>query len=192
VLFRSADILQLNLLQVAPDPFIRVEVRCIAGQLLQMDALGATLRQEALHGFATMDGRAIPNDQQLALNVPQQMLQEAHDILATIGLLLHLYQQAAAAGERANHRQMIIAEWCAQDRRLPARSVGTANRGQQVEAGLIYPDDRALLAPRFFFSAGQRWSCQAWIAASFRSLARVIGFWTLNPSRRRRRETCAG
>ena len=72
---------------------------------------------------------------------------------------------------------------------MSARGVGPDGAGQQVEAGLVDPDDGPafLVGPRF--SAGQRSVRQASIAASFRWLARWIGFWTLQPAARNRLPT---
>ena len=62
----TADVLEFDSLEVVPDTLIRVQIGCIAGQAFQMDALGSTTGQKVLDDLTAMDGRAIPDDQQLA------------------------------------------------------------------------------------------------------------------------------
>src|SRR5574341_1884651 len=92
---KTATVTQFNMLEIAPDPFIRVEVRGIAGQALQMDALGSTLSEEIADVGAAMSRQAIPDDQQLAGEMPQQMLEEAHEIGAFEGAFLGQGEQPA-------------------------------------------------------------------------------------------------
>ncbi len=88
----TAQILQLNPLQLAPDPFIRVQVGSIARQAFQLDPLGPASSQKVLNGLPPMDWRAIPDDQQLPRNMPEQMLQEAYYIRARVRMILHVQQ----------------------------------------------------------------------------------------------------
>jgi hypothetical protein len=74
---------------------------------------------------------------------------------------------------------MVVGERYAQDRRLPARRPGPHYQGQQIEAGLVYPDDGAPFGGRFFSRAGHRSCHQAAMAASSRCVARSTGRCTL-------------
>jgi hypothetical protein len=65
----AAQSAQLDALELVPDAFVGVELGSIPGQLLQVQALGTTLAQEGLDRLPAMDGRAIPDDQQLATDV---------------------------------------------------------------------------------------------------------------------------
>ncbi len=132
-----------------------------------------------------MDRRTIPEHQELAGDVAQQMLEEAHDIQARVGMVLHQHQQSARWGDAADDRQMIVGQGQAEDGSLPPGSVGADSAGEQVEARFVDPDDGPSFLVSPFFRAGQRSVRQASIAASFRWLARSIGFWTLQPSARR-------
>lgn len=185
----AADVAQLDVLEVGPDALVRVQIGSVAGQLLQADSLGATLGQEVLHGLAAMDRGAIPEHQELARDVTEQMLQKADDIRALVGVLPHVHQQPAVRGDAADDRQVITAQRRAEDGRLPARGVGPDGAGQQVEAGLVDPDDGPTLPVSPFLRAGQRSVRHASIAASFRWLARWTGFWTLQPAARNRLPT---
>jgi len=181
----AADIAQFDVREVVPDALIRVEVRGVAGELLQADAAGTALGQEGLDRLAAMDRSAIPDDQELAGDVTQEMLEEADDVRALVRALLHQHEQPTRRGDAADDRQMIAAQGQAEDRRLPARGVGPDRAREEVEARFVDPDDGPALLVSPLFRAGQRSVRQASIAASFRWLARVIGFCTLQPAARR-------
>ena len=185
----AADVAQFDVLEVAPDALVRVEVRGVAGELLELDASGATLGQEVLDGLAAMDRGAVPDDQELAGDVAEQVLEEADDVRALVRVLLDQHQHPTRRGDAADDGQMVTAQGEAEDRRLAARGVGPDGAGEQVEAGLIDPDDGPPFLVSPFFRAGQRSVRQASIAASFRWLARWTGFWTLQPAARRRLPT---
>src|SRR5438270_10581720 len=53
---RATDVAQLDVFEVRPYAFVWIQVGGVAGQLLQAQPLGTTLRQEVLDGSATMDG----------------------------------------------------------------------------------------------------------------------------------------
>jgi hypothetical protein len=57
---RTTTVAQLDPLEVAPDPLVRIKLRRIAGQLLQVQAFASTLAQELFDGLAAMDGRPVP------------------------------------------------------------------------------------------------------------------------------------
>jgi hypothetical protein len=74
------DILQLHSLQVAPDSLIRVQLRSIGGQLLQVDPLSGRAGQKSFDLMAAVDGVAIPDDQQPHRDVGGQVPQEPRRI----------------------------------------------------------------------------------------------------------------
>jgi hypothetical protein len=73
----AAEVFHLNLFQIMPYAFIRIQVGRIARQAFQMDASSGTLAQKILNCLPTMGGQPIPNDEQVAVNVTQQMFQKA-------------------------------------------------------------------------------------------------------------------
>jgi hypothetical protein len=75
------DILQLHPFQVVPDPLIRVQLRGIGWQPLQMDPLPSWAGQEGFDLLAPVDGAAIPDNQQPHRDVGGQVPQEAGRIL---------------------------------------------------------------------------------------------------------------
>jgi hypothetical protein len=181
----AADVPQLDPLEVIPDALVRVQLRRVAGQLLQADALGPAPGQEVLDRLPAMDRRAVPDHQQLAGDVAEQVPEEADDVRALGGPLPDHHQQPPFGRDAAADRQVVAAQPQAQDRRLPARGVRADEPRQQVEAGFVYPDDGPAFLVSPFLSAGQRSACQAAIAASSRWLARRIGFWAVQPAARR-------
>jgi hypothetical protein len=185
----AADVAQFDVLEVGPDALVRVQIGSIAGQLLQAEAAGRAVGQKVLDGLAAMDRGAIPEHQELTGEMAEQMLEEADDVRALVGLLLNVHQQAAVRGDAADDRQVIAAQWQPEDRGLAAWGVGPDGPGEQVEAGLVDPDDGPPLLVGPLFSSGQRSVRHASIAASFRWLARWTGFWTLQPAARKRLPT---
>lgn len=61
----AADILEFDVLEVMPDAFIRVQVRSITRQALQMKTGGSTLGQVLLDNLAAMNRRTVPDNKQL-------------------------------------------------------------------------------------------------------------------------------
>jgi hypothetical protein len=188
----TAPVAQFHPLQMGPDPLVRVQVRRVAGQSLQPDAVGAAVRQKLLDRLAPMNGRAIPQDQELARNMPQQVAQEADHVGAAIGAELGRQQQLPDWGDRADGGYVVTGERHAQHRRLAPGRIGPDGGGQEVEAGLIYPDEGAAFGRRPLFRVGQRSPYQWAMAASSRWVARTIGCCTLQPMRARSRLTWAG
>jgi hypothetical protein len=188
----TAEIPQLHPLQVVPDPLVRIQIRRVPGQRFQVEALGTTAGQEVFDRLAAMDRRAIPDHQQLAGNMAQQMAQEAHHILAAQGPLLDQEQELAIRGNTTDGREVIFGQGNPQDGRLAAGRIAPHPTGQQIEARFVYPDDGAVFGFGLFLSAGQRSVSQAAMAASSRWVARSVGCWGLQPMARRSRGIWAG
>lgn len=181
----AADIAQLDALEVVPDALVRIQVWSVAGELFQADAAGTAPGQEVFDRLAAMDGSAVPNDQEFAGDVAEEMLEEADDVWALVRVLLHQHEQTPLRRDAADDRQVVAAQREAEDRRLPAWGVGPDRTWEEVEARFVDPDDRPALLVSPLFRAGQRSVRQASIAASSRWLARSIGFCTLQPAARR-------
>jgi len=187
----TADIPQLDVFEVVPNALVGVQIRRIAGQLLQMDAFCPALPQELLDHLAAVNGRAIPEDQELAREMPEQMPQEDDHLLSMEGCLPDHVEELALDGDGTDGREMIIGKRDVQDGRRSARSIGSHATRQEVEARLVYPDDSGPVGLRLFLSAGHRSSYQVWIASSLRWVARSMGCWGVQSSARRSRLTWA-
>ena len=151
----AADIAQLHVLEVAPEPFVRIQLRSVGRQGLQLQPGGGTLRKEVLHDLRAVNGRAIPDHQQLAGEMAQEMLEEAHHVRPTQRSLLYLHEDLAARCNGANGRQVIARERDVQQWRLAPGRIGADEGGQQVEAGFIDPDEGTRFLPRLLLE-GQR------------------------------------
>jgi hypothetical protein len=60
-----------------------------------------------LTNLGTMDGRAIPDHQQLACDVPEEVLKEAHHVGAAPGVLAHLEQDTASGRDPTDQGQVV-------------------------------------------------------------------------------------
>ena len=126
----AAGVPQLDVLQVRPDAFVRIELWRVAGQLLEAQPFGSTLRQELLNRPTAMDGRAIPDHQHLARQAAKEVAEELHYVWTAEGMVLDLEQQAAGRGDATDHRQMVMTEWETQRGRVAAWGKA-AHRGGQ-------------------------------------------------------------
>jgi hypothetical protein len=72
--------------------------------LLQQQSLGCTLGQEFFDGLAAMDRRTVPDHQQLARDMSQQVLEEADYLGATERVVLNAQQQSTTRGDATDDR----------------------------------------------------------------------------------------
>ncbi len=142
----AAQVTQLDMLQIVPDAFVGIEFRGVAWELLQLQSGGGPLRQEVFDRLRAVNGRPVPDDEQRARNLAQQMAQELHDCRAAEGALADLQQQPPVHRESADRREMIMGEQGVQDRRLATGRIGPDGPGQGVEGRFIYPHNRPPLA----------------------------------------------
>lgn len=133
----TTEVAQFHPLRVPPDGFFRIQFGRIAGEALQMDPRSRSLAEELLDRFAAVDRRPIPEDQELARDVAQQMLQESDHLRASDGLLVDLDAELLVQAHSTNDQEMIVAERVMQDRSLAYRGIGAHHRGEQIEAALI-------------------------------------------------------
>lgn len=145
----AAEVAEFDVLEIVPDPLVGIEVRGVAGQLLQLEPRRRSLGKEVLDRLSAMNRRPIPNHQQLARNLAQQMLQKADDLRAAKRPLPHLQEEPTVVGEAADDGEMVTSTADPQDGRLAPWRVGAHQARQEIEAGLIYPDDRSPLALGF-------------------------------------------
>src|SRR5689334_19431171 len=103
----AGDVAQLHMLEVVPDPLVRIEVWGIPRQLLQAEVFGCWPRQERLDFLVAVYWYPIPDHQQTTVKPAPQMSEEAHYIWSLKRVLLHLCQQLPLHGYPADHREMI-------------------------------------------------------------------------------------
>src|SRR5688572_7909384 len=76
----AADVARLDALERVPDARVAGELRRVARELLQAQPLGSTGGEEGLDRLGAVDRGAVPEHQQLAGEVAQQVREEAHDV----------------------------------------------------------------------------------------------------------------
>lgn len=165
--------------EMTPHVFNRVEFRGVSREPFQDDApLGGD--DELFDQQTAMDRRPIPEDQNLAGDVPLQMPEKRHDLGAFDASFVHL-EVKPPQGQTANNGKAFPVEGLMQDGRLSARRPGANPRWAGAQPAFIDEDDGSPLLVGLFFKAGQVTRCQWRMAFSSRSTARRSGRWQLKP-----------
>ena len=138
-----------------------------------------------------MDRRAVPDEEEAPFEMPLQVPDELHDLLALDAALVDLEVETPQA-QPADDREALPAEALVQQWGLPAQRPGPHPRGPGAQSTLINKDDDAPLPPRVFFSAGQVLRCHARTCFSSRSMARRSGRWQEKPIAPSTRHTWPG
>ena len=141
----------------------------------------------------------VPEQDHASADMTTQVPEEAHHLGGADRTRMRHQEDAGrpgrsrAVGQGADYREVVpAAEPVGQDRRLPARRPGSADRRPLGEAALVDEDDRGRATRGVFFSAGHVVFTQRWMASSLRSRARVVGFCSDQPSWRISRHTWPG
>ena len=96
----TGDIGQISKFQIAPNPFSWVKVWSVARQLLQVDALGSSIRQVGFDHLRAMCWNIVPNDQQQTGDHPEQLAKKVDDFSARDRMWIHLQEQATFRRDR--------------------------------------------------------------------------------------------
>jgi hypothetical protein len=164
----ATHVAQLDAFELLPEPLARIEFGSIGRQTLHMQPLCCPIREELSDGMATVDGSAIPDDDQAAGNLAQQVFQEGHHVRRVDRVVLAVEVQLARRRQGADGREMIARPPLAQDGCLPHRRIGAHHTGQGIEARFIYEEEALLLDLCPLLMASQVSSRQCAIAASSR------------------------
>jgi hypothetical protein len=177
---------------VTPQPFTGIQFRRIGGQALHVEALGGPIGQELLDAVTAMNRRPVPEEQQTARDLAQQVLQKGDDIDGIDGLVLPMKIQLAFRGEGADRREMIPGPPFPEDGGLAYWGIRADDTGQGIEPRFIDEEDRLPLGFGPFLSAGQVSSRQWVMATSSRWRARRAGFCGLQRMAWHKRPTWRG
>jgi hypothetical protein len=139
---------------------------------------------------AAMSLGAIPDYQQSARQMTQQMGKEVHHLRGADGSWVEPEIEVPPRNA-SDGREHLPVEMILQHRGLSARGPGAHPMGSLAQPAFIDEDDSAPLAECFFLSHGQRTRFQYRIAFSSRSNPRPVGRWQLHPSWRKMRQTWA-
>jgi hypothetical protein len=151
----AADVAQLDPFKLFPQALAWIEFGGIRRQALQVHPLGRAIGQERLDDLAAMDGGAIPNNEQAAGNLTEEVLQKGNDISRVHRVILRMEVELAFERKGADRRQMVAGIPFPQNRRLADGSIGAHDTRQRVKPGLVYEKDGLLLDLRPFLIAGQ-------------------------------------
>jgi hypothetical protein len=157
----TAAILELAAFEEVSDPFVGIEVGGIAGQPFEVQPLGRARREEIFDRLAGVDRGPVPDHEQLAPYLAQELAEERNDRGTTKRLLLDVGEELTVGSDGADHGEMVVGEGRAQDGRLPHRRVGAGDERQEIKARLIYEEERAVFGLGFAKRAGQRSACHA-------------------------------
>jgi len=102
-----------------------------------------------------MARQTIPDDQQFAGDVAQEMSEKLNDLRAADGSRKQP-EVEVPPGHPRNGRQGLPVKVILQHRRLPARGPGTAAVGTLAQSAFVDEDDGAAFVFGLFFNAGQR------------------------------------
>jgi len=102
-----------------------------------------------------MARQTIPDDQQFAGDVAQEMSEKLNDLRAADGSWKQP-EVEVPPGYSRNGRQSLPVKVILQHRRLPARGPGTAAVGTLAQSAFVDEDDGAAFVFGLFFNAGQR------------------------------------
>ena len=94
----TGNVGQLHPLQIVPGPF-RIQIRSIGRQLLEMYVIGSSIRNVGSHLFSVYR-RAVPGDQQFALELLPQMAQKPDAVAAVESLSVIRYQSVEPSTPR--------------------------------------------------------------------------------------------
>ncbi len=166
----------------------RVQLGSIGRQVLDLDPAIQRI-QVFVHEPAPVRGEAIPDDQQIARNAADQVLEEDHQVLGADRLFEQL-EVEVPFGNASDQGQSLPVEVMEQDRSLPARRPSAAPVRPLTQSAFVDEDDRTPLFAGFFLMAGQVFCFHSAIADSFRSNAFPTGRCGLQFNCRRTFQTC--
>ncbi len=136
---QARQIPHLDVLEMLPATALvkRAQIRSIAGKDFQVDVFCAASSQVFPNFSPTMDGRTIPNDQQLRARLTQQMLQKFYAVRARQRLLPNQGIQLSRWRYTRHDRKMVATLLLGKHRCQPLRAVSSDHTRQQVEARFI-------------------------------------------------------
>ncbi len=168
-----------------PGGFDRIEFRCVGGQFLQVQT--RVLVTERLQPFAIVDRGAVPDDDDVATQMLEQMPEKVLHLVARdiLGVQLEVESEPSTLRtdrQAADDRDtgMIVA--VAEKRRLTDPPPGAPDSRNQHEAGFVGEDDVSTQPRSVFSTRGQSLRFHSSMRPSFRSSARLSGFWQLKPN----------
>jgi len=185
-----AEIGQLVLLPVRPQVFDGIQFRGVARKELYPNS-PRLLSNEVPHRPAPVRRQSIPDDQQPAGYVMQQMGKKKDDLRRADGAGKQTEVEVPPGYPRHGRKRLPV-EVVLQHRRLTFRRPSTAAVGPLAQSTLVDEDDGPAFVLGFFLISGQHLCFHSRIFSSSRSSARPVGRWQLQPNCRKIRQACEG
>jgi hypothetical protein len=171
----TAHVAPLDAFELWPDALVRMQLRSVGRQALEVKALCRAVREALLEALTAMHGSTSPDAHQAAWDLTSQGLQKAHNISRSEGAVLAVAVELPLRREGSDGGERIACAPCAQDRGLAGRRLGAHHPRPGVDPGFVYQADRVLLGLRPLLRAGHGpWRPGA-LAASSRWRARRLG-----------------
>ena len=184
----GAVIGQRMTLEPSPEIFDWIQIGRVRGKESDLD-MPVDRIQILAHQAAAMRPQAIPDHEQRLAQVGFERLQERDDFLLLDTALVQP-EQAVAARQAGDDRDMIPVEVKLNDRRLAFGRPGANPRGAFADSRLVDEDDQAAVSLGFFLSPGHVRRFHSRTPSSLRSMARFSGFCALKPKEPRIRQIC--
>jgi len=193
-----------SLLGLGPNMFIRIELRGVGGEVMQVEPPAAT--QIQADGFIPMDFGTVPKEYDLAAKVVQQQTEKLDDTFAVnVVSVAPEIQTDPLAGrgdrDRGYNRDSVVPVAMAKDRRLSDWSPGFPDVWGEHEAAFVEEDQMGPALPGVFLYRANRpvsnWQSLPLCARSpdvpvfARSIPSVAGATAGHPSVRNARQSAS-
>lgn len=180
--------------EITPDVFDGIEFGGAGREIFQVEA--EMTIQEGFHLSGQMGTRAVPDDQEIALQLAEQLGEKAEGSIGVdvvVGMQAKVEVEGMATGrhhQRADTRDLLIGTAALIEHgSVTAGSPGAAHPGGHQKTGFIQEHQMRLQPVGFFLMRGQSFLIQRRMARASRSTARRSGFWGLHPRARNKRHT---
>jgi len=159
---------QLDPFEMCPEALDRVHLRGRGRKPLYLEPFSRAMREELLDEVTAVNWRPIPEEQQPAGHLAQQVLQKGDHLHGIDGLVLAMNIQLALRRDGADGREVIPGPPLPENGRVAYWGIGADDTGQGRAPGFSDEEDRLPLGLGPLLSAGQVSSRQRAMATSSR------------------------
>ena len=175
---------ELDMLQVTPHPFVRIQLRRVGRQILDRQPT-AVVMHEALDRDRFVRVHVVPDEDDPSPDMAQQMTEKHEYLLGSDAPGPDQDVELPCRAHTGDRRELRPSIAVRQDRCLSSGSPSADSSRDQAEAALVREDQCCFLAAGFFLMRGQSSRIHRRTSASSRSRARPVGRWQDQPHCRR-------
>ena len=137
---------------------------------------------ELAQRFSLVSSGVVQQRNHRAAQMPEQVAEELAHLLLPDVLEVELIVETQVVSSRADgdprdDRDFVPPIAMTMNRSAATGRPGLDHVGDQQESGLVGEDEMGAQPSSVFFTRGQSFRFQRWMASSSRSMARVSGFW---------------